>query len=171
MSNPERAGRTRLVDTIDGLEDRPDDPEQRRRTRQLLHSYWTAILDQDAQALRPHLSDDTVVELPFSESGRVEEGFFRSFHGLEDVMAFWTTAFSLEGAGSGIYDAEVTISGDGRVVFVEGFGLATMADGRDYRNRYVFRMTVDGDRVTSCREYYNPIISARAFDRPIDGAG
>ncbi len=62
------------------------------------------------------------------------------------------------------------MTGDGRVVFVEGFGQVTMANGRDYRNRYVFRMTVDGDKVTSVREYYNPIAAARAFGREITAA-
>ena len=161
------AGRTCLLDTIDALPDRPDDPEQRRRTGELLRKYWAAILGQDADALRRLYSDDVLVELPFSESGRVEEGYFRAFRGIEDVMAFWITAFTLEGDDSGLYDAEVTMSGDGRVVFVEGFGQVTMANGRDYRNRYVFRMTVEGDLVTSFREYYNPIVAARAFGRPI----
>lgn len=170
MSETARAGRTRLVETIEALPPRPDDPEQRRRTMEVLSKYWAAILGQDADALRSLYSDDVLVELPFSESGRVEEGYFRSFRGIDDVMAFWATAFTLEGDDGGLYDAEVNMTGDGRVVFVEGLGQITMANGRDYRNRYVFRMTVDGDKVTSFREYYNPIVAARAFGREIAAA-
>ena len=59
------------------------------------------------------------------------------------------------------------MSADGRIVFLEGFGDAKMTDGNPYRNRYVVRMTVDGGLVTSFRMYYNPIISARAFHRPV----
>jgi len=84
-------------------------------------------------------------------------------------MAFWATAFSLEGDSPGILDAEVTITGDGRVVFVEGFGDVIMTNGRRYRNRYVMRVTVEDDKVVTTREYYNPIISARAFGRDIGG--
>jgi len=164
------AGRTLLLDAIDALIERPDDPDQRRRTTELLRKYWAAILGRDADALRGLYSHDVLVELPFSESGRVEEGHFRTFRGIEDVMAFWATAFSFEGGDAGLYDAEVNMTGDGRVVFVEGFGRVTMASGHDYRNRYVFRMTVDRDVVTSFREYYNPIVAARAFGRPIVAA-
>ena len=57
------------------------------------------------------------------------------------------------------------MSADGQIVFIEGFGEATMTDGEAYHNRYVVRMTVDGGLVTSFRMYYNPIISARAFHR------
>jgi ketosteroid isomerase-like protein len=64
----------------------------------------------------------------------------------------------------------VTITGDGRVVFIEGYGDVIMTNGRRYRNRYVMRVTVEGDRVATTREYYNPIISARAFGRDI-GSG
>jgi len=168
MSRGDRkAERVHLIDTIEALTDRPDDPEQRTRTRRLLRSYWAAVLGQDAAALRPLLSEDVLVDLPFSESGQVTEGHFRAFRGIEEVMAFWATAFSLEGEDSGLYDAEVTVSSDGHVVFVEGFGQVTMANGHDYRNRYVFRVVIDGDQVTHFREYYNPIVSARAFGREI----
>ena len=84
-------------------------------------------------------------------------------------MAFWATAFSLEGDSAGVLDAEVTITADGRVVFIEGFGDVIMTNGRRYRNRYVMRVTVEDDKVVTTREYYNPIISARAFGRDIGG--
>jgi len=171
MTNPTWTGHPSLVDTIEALNDPADDPEQRRRTMSVLRKYWAAVLGQDADSLRPLYSEDVVGELPFSESGRVEEGHFRSFRGIDDVMAFWATAFSLEGEDSALYDAEVNMTSDGRVVFVEGFGQVTMASGRDYRNRYVFRLTLDGDKVTSFREYYNPITAAYAFGRDIAPGG
>jgi len=120
--------------------------------------------------MRSLLSDDIVVELPFYESGRVEQGWFRVYRGVDEVMAFWATAWSLEGESPGLLDAEVTITrDDGRVVFVEAYGDVIMTSGRRYRNRYVLRMTVEDDRVATYREFYNPIISARAFGRDIGG--
>jgi len=160
------AGRTGLLDAIDAVTDRPDDPDQRRRTTQLIRKYFAALFGKDADAVRQLLSDDVLTELPFSESGRVDEGYFRSFRGIEEVMAFWTTTFTLEGDDSNLYDAEITVSGDGRVVFLEAFGHTTMSNGHDYRNRYVIRVTVDDDdKIATFREYYNPIVSARAFGR------
>lgn len=168
---PSRAeGRTLLREVLDALPDRPEDPEQRRRTIGVVRAYFAAIDAKDEERTRALLSDEAVVELPFSESGRVDPGSFRVYRGIEEVMAFWATAFSLEGDSPGILDAEVTITGNGRVVFIEGFGDVIMTNGRRYRNRYVMRVTVEDDKVVTTREYYNPIISARAFGRDI-GSG
>ncbi len=101
MTDPTRTGHPSLVETIGALTDLADDPEQRRRTMSVLPKYWAAVLGQDADSLRPLYSDDVLVELPFSESGRVEEGYFRSFRGIDEVMAFWATAFMLEGEDGG----------------------------------------------------------------------
>jgi ketosteroid isomerase-like protein len=163
-------GRTILRDVLDALPDRQDDPEQRRRTRDLTRAYFAAIGAKDSGGMRSLLSDGIVVELPFIESGRVEEGWFRVYRGVDEVMGFWAAAWSLEGESPGVLDAGVTITGDERVVFVEGYGDVIMTNGRRYRNRYVMRMTVEDDRVATLREYYNPIISARAFGREI-GSG
>jgi len=38
--------------------------------------------------MRSLLSDDIVVELPFYGSGRVEQGWFRVYRGVDEVMAF-----------------------------------------------------------------------------------
>ena len=162
-------GRTLLREVLDELPDRADDPEQRRRSIDVVRAYFAAIDAKDVEGTRALLSDDAVVELPFSESGRVDAGSFRVYRGIEEVMAFWATAFSLEADSPGLLDAEVTITGDGRVVFVEGYGDVIMTNGRRYRNRYVMRVNVEGDKVVTCREYYNPIISARAFGRDIGG--
>jgi ketosteroid isomerase-like protein len=171
VDGPSRAeGRTLLADVLDGLPDRPDDPEQRRRTVDVVRAYFHAIDAKDVAGTRALLSDDAVVELPFSESGRVDQGSFRVYRGIEKVLGFWATAFSLEGDSPGLLDAEVTITGDGRVVFIEAYGDVIMTNGRRYRNRYVMRLTVEGDKVMTTREYYNPIISARAFGRDI-GSG
>ena len=171
IDSPSRAeGRTLLREVLDALPDRADDPEQRRRTIDVVRAYFAAIDAKDVEGTRALLSDDAVVELPFSESGRVDPGSFRVYRGIEEVMAFWATAFSLEGDSAGVLDAEVTITADGRVVFIEGFGDVIMTNGRRYRNRYVMRVTVEDDKVVTTREYYNPIISARAFGRDV-GSG
>ena len=54
-------------------------------------------------------------------------------------------------------------------MFLETYGKLTMANGRDYRNRYVMKMVTADGLVAHVREYYNPIQSAYAFGRPIAG--
>ena len=89
-------------------------------------------------------------------------------HGSPDAV--WAIMHDGEALARVLPGAEsVTVTGDGRVVFVEGFGDVIMTNGRRYRNRYVMRVTVEDDKVVTTREYYNPIISARAFGRDIGG--
>ena len=161
--------RQRVAETLGAVTERPHDPAQQRRSLDVCRNYWIALDNRDAAALRRLMADDVLVEFPFSESGTVQE--FRVLRGLEDVMSFWEGgAWKAEAEGSTLVDAEVTVSADGQIVFIEGFGDATMTDGQPYHNRYVIRMTVDGGLVTSFRMYYNPIISARAFRRPVVGS-
>jgi ketosteroid isomerase-like protein len=109
------------------------------------------------------------VEIPFSESGQVEEGKFRRYAGVEEVTGFWATAFQAEGESAGPCNSEITVSADGSRVPLETFGKLTMANGRDYRNRYLMRMVTRDGLVAHVREYYNPVQSACAFGRPIAG--
>lgn len=115
------------------------------------------------------MTDDIEISLPFSESGRVEAGQFRVFNGKAEVRRFFDSVFALEKESRGLGDAEVTVSADGQRVFVEGFGNLTMANGRPYNNRYVFRFDLVHGRIRELREYYNPIVAARAFGRSIAG--
>jgi ketosteroid isomerase-like protein len=157
----------RMHEAIDGFRGPEDDPRAQARTLLLLRDYWAAIDGKDVNGLRGLMSDDVVIELPFNESGRVEEGFFRVYQGIDEVMSFWSAAFSAEGTSEGLLNAEVHMTGDGRVVFIEGYGRVTMTNGRDYCNRYVFRIKLDHGKVVHVREYYNPITSACAFGRKI----
>jgi ketosteroid isomerase-like protein len=161
--------RQRVAETLGAVTERPHDPAQQRRSLDVCRNYWIALDNRDAAALRRLMADDVLVEFPFSESGTVQE--FRVLRGLEDVMSFWEGgAWKAEAEGGSLVDAEVAVSADGQIVFIEGFGDATMTNGQPYYNRYVIRMMVDGGLVTSFRMYYNPIISARAFGRPVVGS-
>lgn len=131
---------------------------------------WNEAVDaQDLEAVRSCMAEDIVVEIPFSESGQVEDGKFRRYTGVEEVSGFWATAFQAEGDSAGPCNCEITVSADGTTVFLETYGKLTMENGREYRNRYVMKMVTRDGLVTHVREYYNPIQSAYAFGRPIAG--
>ncbi len=42
-----------------------------------------------------------------------------------------------------------------------------MANGRPYRNRYIFRFETKNGKITRIREYTNPVTSAIAFGLPL----
>ncbi|WP_300400426.1 nuclear transport factor 2 family protein [Nocardioides sp.] len=135
----------------------------------VVRRWFTALEVQDLAELGALMARDVVIELPFSESGRTDPGHFRVYDGHAACVEFWTVAFEAEGDGGPLLDPEVTVSADGTTVFVEGRGDITMASGRRYRNRYVMRMVLRDGLVAHVREYYNPIVSAYAFGRPVAG--
>ncbi|HVZ45801.1 MAG TPA: nuclear transport factor 2 family protein [Ramlibacter sp.] len=169
MTHARPADPNDVLDLIDVAQDPSDSPEGRRIARRLIRHWWTTVRAKDLDSLMTVLADDIVIELPFNESGRNEEGAFRRYQGAEQVRGFWSTAFKAEGQSHGMTDVEITVSADGGKVFVEGRGNLTMANGKSYRNRYVFRFLIEQGRIRHVREYYNPITSAHAFGRPVAG--
>lgn len=60
-------------------------------------------------------------------------------------------------------DRRVTTSADGTTTFVQTRGDFRTADGRPYRNVYVFRFDWQDGKLVTCEEYANPITILRAF--------
>lgn len=155
-----------LLRSEDGI---ADDPAARETARRAVLRFFKAIGTKDMDALAAAITDDIVYEMPFSESGSTARGAYRRFEGQSQVVEFWrmTSAAGLSVAPA--EDVELSILGDGSRLFIEQRGNMTTADGRSYRNRYVFRFDIRDGRVSHVREYINPIISAYAFARPIAG--
>ena len=151
-------------------DDPPFSPEGRRRAKDAIRRFFRAIAARDMAALADSVTEDVVYEMPFSETGSTEPGQFRRYSGRDQVVAFWERT-----SGSGLRsappeDVELSITADGARVFIEQRGNMTTADGKPYRNRYVFRFDIADGRVSHVREYINPIISAYAFARPVANA-
>lgn len=158
-----------ILSIIDTIPDPVDLPEGRRTAKDLIRRWFTTMRAKDLQGLLELMSPDVVIELPFNESGRTEEGAFRRYCGLDEVRGFWEAAFKAEGKSHYQTSAELTLSADGRVAFLESRGNLTMSSGKSYRNRYVFRFVTEKGKLVHVREYYNPITSAYAFGRPVAG--
>ena len=158
-----------ILSIIDTLPDAAESPEGRRTAKELIRRWFTTLRTKDLEGLLALMSPDVVIELPFNESGRTEEGGFRRYCGLDEVRGFWAAAFRAEGKSHGQTGAELTLSADGRIAFLESRGNLTMANGKSYRNRYVFRFVTENGKLVHVREYYNPITSAHAFGRPVAG--
>lgn len=161
---------TSLSALLKSDDDPPFSPEGRRRAKDAIRRFFRAIAGRDMAALADGVTEDVVYEMPFSETGSTEPGQFRRYSGREQVVAFWEQT-----SGSGLRslppeDVELSITADGARVFIEQRGNMTTADGRPYRNRYVFRFDISDSRVSHVREYINPIISAYAFARPVANA-
>lgn len=158
-----------LVDDLIASYACPTDLDGQRIALVILRAWHLAIETGDLEALRAMMHEDIVIELPFSESGRTDPGFYRVYEGIAACVEFWKVAMSFEAGYHPFSDMDLTVAPDGSRIFVEARGHVTMRSGVDYRNRYVLRLDVLDGKVGRYREYYNPIISAHAFDRPIAG--
>lgn len=143
--------------------------DRQRAALDVLARWHNAISTKDLPTLRGMMNDAIVIELPFNESGKTDRDSYRVYSGIGECCDFWTVAFQAEGVIHGISEIDLTVDGAGERIFFECRGHLTMANGREYRNRYVMRMDTRDGRVLRCKEYYNPIQSAYAFGRPIAG--
>lgn len=156
-----------LGDLLRSDDDPADRPDARRAAKGAVMRFFKAVATRDMAALEAVLTEDAVYEFPFSETGSTAPGGFRRYAGRAEVIALWAGT-----SGSGLKAAppeevELTIAADGSRLFIEQRGNMTMPDGKIYRNRYVFRFDLRDGRVSHVKEYFNPIISAYAFGRPI----
>jgi ketosteroid isomerase-like protein len=151
-------------------DDPADSPKNRRESKDLVLKFFRAIAAKDPQGLAEVLSPDVFYEMPFSETGSTEPGAHRRYVGRDEVIGFWLRTASAGTKNLGADEVELSITADGGRIFIEQRGNMVTADGKPYRNRYVFRFDFESGRIKSAREYYNPIISAYAFARPIAGS-
>lgn len=135
----------------------------------VVQRFFLTALAKDAPGTMALYSDDSVIEIPFTESGNTEEGAFRRYAGRSEIAEFTRQSHAAEGT-MGAWDIELHRVEGGRTVFVESRGNIIMQSGHEYRNRYVFRFDVAGDIIVRLREYYNPVTSGLAFGRKIGPA-
>lgn len=133
---------------------------------QVVQRFFLTALAKDAPGTMVLYTDESVIEIPFHESGRTEEGAFRRYSGLSEIALFTEQSHAAEGV-MGAWDIELHPVAGSATVFVESHGNIIMSSGREYRNRYVFRFDIVGTTIRRLREYYNPITSGLAFGRKI----
>lgn len=150
-------------------DDPADSPEGRRTAKQAVKRWLKAIAAKDAAALRDAACDEVIYEIMLSESGLTRDDSHRRFVGADAVIAFWEGTFGSGITGVGFDDVELSITGDGGRLFIEQRGDLVMADGKPYRNRYVFRFDIRDGKISHIREYFNPVTAAYAFARTIAG--
>jgi len=126
--------------------------------------YLRALQAKDKQAIFAIISEDFELEVPLNVSG--SNDFSDSWRGLEAADANYDTTFRI--IEDLVYtDLEITPGKNPEVAFAEGLGVMRMANGRPYRNRYIFRFESRNGKLWRIREYTNPVTSAIAFGLPL----
>jgi ketosteroid isomerase-like protein len=115
---------------------------------------------EDAEALAALMAPDVSIALPMSATGDPADA--RLFAGREATMAYFQRNF--DALDRIAFSAlEVSVVEGGATAFVEATGDFVLADGRPYRNVYVFRVDVEDGRIVTIAEYANPVIAAITF--------
>jgi len=162
---PRRAALTiAIVVAAGGLADAT--PAQAEPPAAVAARFFTALEARDPAALRALLAPEATNVLPYTASGDTAPAAMRRFEGRGQVMGYFTGALERI-AEVRFTDSETVVGSDGVSVVVENRGDMVLADGRAYRNHYVWRLRVEDGRITAIREFFNPVTAALAFGRPL----
>jgi ketosteroid isomerase-like protein len=123
------------------------------------HRFLNLLEAGDQAGMAGMLDDQVVWSTPMSW-GSAEDG--EPARGRE---AFGSRLGAISGLmrSARFTDRRITASSDGATTFVQANGDFVTADGRPYRNVYVFRFDWRDSKIVSWEEYANPITILRAF--------
>jgi ketosteroid isomerase-like protein len=136
-------------------------PAMARPAETVVNDWLAAQARKDRPALAEMIAEDAVFEYPFDRSGKTEAGSWRVFRGRDAVLKNYIDVAFARLSPIGWTEREMTVSADGKRVFVEALGDMAI-NGVPYRNRYVLRFDIKDDRITHMKEYLNPVTSAIA---------
>lgn len=131
---------------------------------ELGREYLRALQAKDKAAIFAIISDDFALEVPLDTSGANDGS--DSWRGLEAADANYDLTFQI--IQDLVYpDMDFTPGLNPDVAFAEGMGEMRMANGRPYRNCYIFRFDARDGKLWRIREYTNPVTGAIAFGIPL----
>jgi ketosteroid isomerase-like protein len=126
--------------------------------------FQAAIQARDLAAVTGLLQPDVTFLAPNSLDGLSSPRAY--LVGREQVLAYFESVF-IRFSQVRFTEVRITAADHGQVVFFEAGGdFITAGSGVAYRNRYVFRFEVRGNRIIAITEYDNPTIYCRTFGFP-----
>ena len=136
-------------------------PAMARPADAVVNAWLDALSRKDRPALAAMIAEDAVFEYPFDRSGKTEARSWRLYRGRDSVLKNYVDVALARLSPIGWTEREMTVSADGKRVFVEALGDMAI-NGVPYRNRYVLRFDIKDDRIVHMKEYLNPVTSAIA---------
>ena len=134
-----------------------------RSTLRSTHALLAALEEKDLQAISALTDQRASLTNTLPLSGIREEAV--TFEGKEQILGYIQQVFTMMG-DIAFSDVQVTVSADGRTSFVQANGDFTTADGRPYRNVYMFRYDWRDGRMVKALEYANPVTFCKTFGLP-----
>lgn len=143
-----------------------DTPPDSPSAKSVVEAFFAAKEAHDVDALASLFADDIVYIFPLPASGAQENWFVHD--GKAATVAYQrrtSEAFSQ----LIMRDREMTVSEDGRTVFMECRGDYITTDGRPYNNVYMFKFMIERGKIVKTVEYCNPVTYAMLAGLPIAG--
>jgi ketosteroid isomerase-like protein len=128
-------------------------------TLERTNRFLNAMEDADVEVLAAMLDQDVTWSTQMSATGGQD---VEAIHGLD---ACGDRLMEIGGLmrSAKFADRRITVSADGTTSFVQSNGDFVTADGRPYRNVYVFRFDWVGDKILAWEEYANPVTVVKTF--------
>ena len=135
-----------------GMNDPIANASRAGRNRRLVARYLEATNAWDFPTLRSLLHDDVLFELPYAP-----DAFPRATRGIDAVMEFLGSvpAFAAE---ENLQDIAIdTLASDPDEVVAHFLSDMKLTSGREYRNRYILRISVRDAKIVHLAEYFDPV--------------
>lgn len=127
-------------------------------TRERTRRWLAALAEHDFATLETLLDPDVTLVNLMTLDGSQDPG--PGYRGREQVVGYFRVVEELMPRRE-LLDLRVTETDD--TTFLQFNGDFTTADGRPYRNVYVFRLDWRDDRLTAIEEYGNPVTFINTF--------
>ena len=139
---------------------------QANTSKAVVSAFFSTKENHDLAGLAALFADNMVYTFPMPASGAQENWFV--YDGKEAPVEYQRKnldAFSQ----LKMRDMQVTVSEDGNTVFVESRGDYVSKIGKPYKNVYVMKFVLEGDKIVKAFEYANPVTYAMLAGLPIAG--
>jgi ketosteroid isomerase-like protein len=135
-----------------------------RRAAQHTERFLRACERRDVTTVAALLHPRVTLIHPITFSGALQPE--ARFTGKPQVLGYLRTVFQVMDRIQ-FTDERVSVARRGRTTFAQANGNFTTADGRPYRNVYLFRFDWRNGRIVGGEEYYNPVTFSQTFGTPL----
>ncbi len=133
----------------------------------LVRTYLEALLRQDVEALCALVTDHFVLACPFGLNGGNAPEDALAWRGIDDYRDHYCADFRKTITVQRLTDIVIRRVVDSDMIYAEAFGDMIWANGRPYKNRYVFRFDFRNGKICELLEFCNPITGAIAAGLPL----
>ena len=129
-------------------------------------AFIAALSDRDADNALMLLSDEAVLEMPYPlASGENKYGTRRMWG---DPLRKYVRGITERNAQIAFRNRVWRVADDGVLILECDGDMIRSKDGARYQNHYIVLFAVKDGKITLWREYFNPVVAARAFGIPLE---